>query len=359
MSRRWSWLGGLLALAATATAQENPAPTPPNPGFHPPGMWTWDNWFARDGDRWHAFYLQLPQAVGQTRRWKDNDFYKHVGHATSADLRSWQDQGSALCALSGTWNDRHIATGSVLRHAGRWWMAFTGRGTKGDGVGLAVSDDLTKWHPAQDQPLFPLTGTFDGETEKGTFSSKWKDGTTRRWIGISDPYLFEEPTHGWIYLILCSRILDVPLAQSGCLTMLRSRDLRKWEAPTIIAWPGCFERMETPQLWPRQDRWYLSFGGVLNPAWIREHQSELPAPVQGKVSHLNYCYHLSQPTGPASEENLQHIEIPRSHYIMKVLSQTPEQDVAIFTVADKINSSISQPYAVEYASDGTLRLTTP
>src|ERR1700750_1761309 len=99
--------------------------------FHPPGMWTWDNWFAYDGEHWHAFYLQLPKAVGPERRWKDNDFYKHVGHATSANLWDWQDEGPALGALSGTWNDRHIATGSVVRYEGKWWMAFTGRGTKG------------------------------------------------------------------------------------------------------------------------------------------------------------------------------------------------------------------------------------
>jgi beta-fructofuranosidase len=326
--------------------------------FHPPGMWAWDNWFVHDGQRWHAFYLQLPKAVGPQRRWKDNDFYKHVGHATSTNLRDWQDQGPALCALSGTWNDRHIATGSVARHEGRWWMAFTGRGTKGDGVGLAVSDDLTTWQPAQDNPLFALADTFGAAAAAdGVFSSVWK-GETRRWVGISDPYLVPEPLDGWFLMVLCARVLDVPRAQSGCLTLLRSRDLRHWEQPVMLAWPCCFERMETPQLWTRLGRWYLSFGGVLDAGWARAAQATLPSAVRGQSSHQNYCYAMNDLVHPASEDRLQHIAVPRGHYIMKVLPLSPGRDVAIFTQSNRTDSGISPPYAVEYFGDGSLRIVT-
>lgn len=338
---------------ANAFTQE--APLSATAGFHPPGMWTWDNWFAHDGTNWHAFYLQLPQAVGADRRWKNNDFYKHVGHAVSTDLLHWQDQGSALCALSGTWNDRHIATGSVAKYDGRWWMVFTGRGTKGDGVGLAVSDNLTSWQSAQDKPLFALMNTFGTNAQSGIFSSLWQ-GETKRWTGISDPYLVPEPQDGWFLMVLCSRVLDVSLAESGCLTLLRSRDLRHWEQPVILAWPRCFERMETPQLWQHTGQWHLSFGGVLDAAWVKSHQAALPVAVQGQPSHVNYCYAMGKTIAPVSEEKLQHIAVSRSHYIMKVLSLTPDHDVAIFTVADRTNSSISPPYPVTYAADGTLKL---
>jgi beta-fructofuranosidase len=327
-------------------------------GFHPPGMWTWDNWFAHDGRQWHAFYLQLPQAVGPDRRWKNNDFYKHVGHATSTDLRHWQDQGPAVCALSGTWNDRHIATGSVIRHEGRWWMAFTGRGTRGDGVGLAVSDDLTRWRAAEDKPLFPLVGTFDAAADGGVFVAAWK-GEPRRWVGISDPYLLPERQGEWLVMVLCARVLDVPLAESGCLAIVRSRDLRHWERPAIVAWPRCFERMETPQLWARGGRWYLSFGGVLDPAWLKARSAALPAVVQR--NYQNYCYRMTDLAGPANEDQLQHVAVPRGpghYYIMKVVSESPGRDVAIFTRSDQQDSCISPPYPVEYDGDGTLRVMT-
>lgn len=340
-------------LAAVCIGQDGEAP------FHPPGMWTWDNWFAHDGAQWHAFYLQLPQAVGVDRRWKDNDFYKHVGHATSADLRVWQDQGPALCALSGTWNDRHIATGSIARHEGRWWMVFTGRGTRGDGAGLVVSDDLMTWQPAQSGPLFPLTGTWSGEVEGGVFVSTWM-GEKRRWVGISDPYLVPEAgAEGWFTLVLCARVLDVPLARSGCLAVLKSRDLRRWENPSILAWPGCFERMETPQLWQRNGRWHLSFGGVLDKAWAEANPALLPEAARNRPSHQNYAYALPDPKGPAGEATLRHIAVPPGHYIMKVLNVTETEDVAIFTRTVGNHSGISRPYPVTYDSDHAIRIGAP
>lgn len=326
--------------------------------FHPPGMWTWDNWFVHDGARWHAFYLQLPHALGEDRRWKDNDFYKHVGHATSTDLRTWQDEGPALCALSGIWNDRHIATGSIARHGDRWWMVYTARGTRGDGVGLVSSTDLSRWEPAHDGPLFALTGTWGGEVEGGVFTSDWL-GSPRRWVGISDPYLVPETeADGSFTMILCSRILDVPIAESGCLTILKSRDLIHWNQPAILAWPGCFERMETPQRWDRGDRIYLSFGGVLNKDLVAQRSSTFPAAVRGRPSHANFVYLLGEGTGVAGDDDLHFVEVPKGHYIMKILeSGDGSGDVALFTQTAGKNSGISPPYQVRYDERSAIRIT--
>lgn len=341
----------LLALTALPTrlVADPPLPAP----FQPPGMWIWDNWFVHDGQRWHAFYLQLPKAVGPERRWKDNDPYKHVGHAVSENLVDWRDAGPALCALSGAWNDRHIATGSIVRHAGRWWMLFTGRGRRGDGVGLAVSDDLTRWK-TEPQPLFPLCDTF-AERGDGAFASQW-EGRPVRWIGISDPYVYPLPLDGWFYLILCARALDAPLAESGCLAMLRSRDLRRWEPAGIVSWPRCFERMETPQIWQHADRWWASFGGVLNMPWGKQHQARLPTAVRGQRSHQNYCCALARFGAAARTEDLRHIAAPAGSYIMKVLPQPNGPDLALFTCTDERGTCLSLPYRVEYLSDGGLKV---
>lgn len=324
--------------------------------FHPPGMWTWDNWFAHDGERWHAFYLQLPQSLGVDRRWKNNDPFKHVGHATSTDLRHWQDQGPALTALSGTWNDRHIATGSIMRHEGEWWMFFTGRGYGGDGVGLARSKDLQTWE-AQAKPLFPLVDTFADGSGAAAFQSQWR-GKAVSWVGISDPYILPEKHDGAFYMVLCSRIVGEPLASSGCLTLLKSNNLLDWESAGILAWPGCFERMETPQLWKAHDRWYLYFGGVINAAVKTNADSTLPAAVKGRKSHQNYVYASAGMTDARADDDLHFIETPPGHFIMKVLPQTGGQDLAIYTVRDSQNSSISKPYPVTYLPDGWIRLST-
>lgn len=322
--------------------------------FQPPGMWIWDNWFVHEGSRWHAFYLELPKAVGVDRRWTGNDLYKHVGHAISEDLVHWQDAGPAVVALSGTWNDRHIATGSIIGHEGKWWMYFTGRGLKGDGVGLAVSNDLLTWK-TEPEPLFPLIG--GGATESATaFESTW-EGKPQRWAGISDPFIYPEPIDGWFYLVLCSRVLGVPIEESGCLTLLRSRDLRHWEQPQIIAWPHCVERMETPQLWQHEGRWYLSFGGVLNKPWIEKNQDHLPAAIRGRTSHRNYCYATPDFRQPLNSDQMHYIDVPGANYIMKVLPDAHGQDVALFTVTEKERGScLSLPYRVTYAADGGLQL---
>ncbi len=340
-----AFLSGVLSL---------PAAEPASVSFQPPGAWIWDNWFVHEGGQWHAFYLQLPKAVGPERRWKDNDPYKQVGHATSTDLIHWQDVGVALCALTDTWNDRHIATGSIIHHQNRWWMFFTGRGHQGDGVGLALSDDLTTWKTESD-PLFPLADTF-AKSGRKPFEAMW-ESKLHSWVGISDPYIYPEAVDGWFYLVLCSRILDAPVEESGCLTLLRSRDLRQWESAGIMAWPRCFERMETPQLWSRHGRWHLSFGGVLNAPWAEKNQDRFPEAVKGKRSHQNYCYALSDFQQSALDADLHHIAAPKGSYIMKVLPMPEGEDVAIFTVMDsKLGTALSLPSRVEYLPDGGLGL---
>ena len=351
---RWIHNAALLLGMMTAAQAAEP-PASPKIAFQPTGMWIWDNWFVHDGGQWHAFYLQLPKAVGPERRWKNNDFYKHVGHATSSDLLHWKDEGPALCALSGTWNDRHVATGSIVKHEGRWHMFFTGRGTKGDGVGLALSEDLMTWK-TEPEPLLPLIDTFATEGTE-PFNSTWQ-GEEHRWMGISDPYILPEPQDGWFYMVLCARVLDVPIGESGCLAMVRSRDLRHWEEAGIIAWPRWFERMETPQLWKRDNRWYLAFGGCLEANWMKEHGAALPKALKGRRSHENYYYTLPKLGLPAQEKDLHPIETPRGCYIMKVLTRKPgdAEDVAIFTQTVNGDSGMSALYHVRYGTDGMMQV---
>lgn len=340
------------AIVASAFPNARAAELEPQP-FQPPGMWIWDNWFVHDGQRWHAFYLQLPKAVGSERRWTNNDFYKHVGHAVSDDLVKWRDVGPALGALPGTWNDRHIATGSIIRQAGRWWMFFTSRGQRGDGVGLALSDDLLTWK-TEPRPLFPLIGPLEADSQFA-FVSSW-NGEPRRWIGISDPYIYPESVDGWFYLLLAARVLDVPLEESGCLPRMRSRNLRDWEPAGIMAWPRAFERMETPQLWLREGHWYVSFGGVLNMPWAQRNLPRLPAAVAGKPSHRNYYYVWGDFRQPAHSEQMHFIDVPTGNYIMKVQAVSGRNDLALFTSTDARGTCLSLPYRVSYLPDGSLQV---
>ena len=187
----------LLALALGATDL---------PLYAPPGMTTNDNWFVRDGDTYHAFYLQVPtmaaRQAAERRDWGIRAAWEHVGHATSTDLRHWTDRGPALVALEGTWNDGHIATGSIVRHDGRWYMVYTGHGRVG-GVGLAVSDDLMAWTKLGDGPVVPFGQVYEGDYQarrcagrrwparmsapsRSTGGTRWCS-TAARWMRRSPP----------------------------------------------------------------------------------------------------------------------------------------------------------------------------
>ena len=95
-----------------------------------------DAWYYEAGDAVHMYFLTKPEAgaVG----WD-------IGHATTRDLVNWEFLGLALTrGAPGSWDDKSLATGSVVLRDGRYWMAFTGH--KMDEplfvqrVGMAVSD---------------------------------------------------------------------------------------------------------------------------------------------------------------------------------------------------------------------------
>ena len=68
--------------------------------------WTWDMWFADDGERYHAFYLKASRALGDPDR---RHFYVTVGHAVSDDLRTWVEVRDALVASDTLLDDDLIA----------------------------------------------------------------------------------------------------------------------------------------------------------------------------------------------------------------------------------------------------------
>jgi beta-fructofuranosidase len=112
-----------------------------------PEHWLWDFWFARDGGDVHLFHLQAPRSLGDPELRHRN---ATIGHAVSRDLRTWEVLPPALAAGDpGAFDDLATWTGSVVRHAGRWHLFYTGISRAEDGavqrVGLATSDDLVSW----------------------------------------------------------------------------------------------------------------------------------------------------------------------------------------------------------------------
>lgn len=80
-----------------------------------------DSWYCKEGDTYHSFFLEYGDDQPKEYMWE-----KQVcGHMMSKDLIHWEYAGNALKAEVGTWNDLGIATGSVAKYNGRWYMMFT------------------------------------------------------------------------------------------------------------------------------------------------------------------------------------------------------------------------------------------
>jgi beta-fructofuranosidase len=118
--------------------------------------WIWDFWLARDGEAYHAFYLQAPHSLGDPELRHLN---ASVGHAVSGDLRGWRVLADALHpGRPGAWDERAVWTGCVIRHEGHWHMLYTGVRTDEKGpieqrVDLATSTDLMSWRKHPDNPV--------------------------------------------------------------------------------------------------------------------------------------------------------------------------------------------------------------
>ena len=110
--------------------------------------WTWDFWFADDGDRFHLFALKAPRELGDPALRHHN---ASLAHAVSDDLTHWSLLPDAL--VPGTqpaFDDRAIWTGSVVRgDTGRWRMFYTGIShsqlARIQTIGYATSEDLVAW----------------------------------------------------------------------------------------------------------------------------------------------------------------------------------------------------------------------
>lgn len=338
-------LFGLLFLLCGSALGAEPTPAELEKLYQPPGLWTWDYWFIRHEGVYHGFHLQLPKTIGVDRRWRDNDPNKHVGHATSTDLVHWTNQGPALVPLASSWNDRHIATGSVIKHDGRWWMLYTSRGTKGHGIGLAVSDDLFEWKRVGDGPVVPMAFQDDPTFAGKPFVSPWQ-GKQVEWFGLADPYIYPEPIDGWFYLVLNCRVAHADFDSAGCLTTMRSRDLVTWEPVGVLSWPKLFERMETPQIWRHGERWYLYFGAVK----AKEMSAELKQKWDAMGRTKNCVYTSNSFSGPFEPLGKWQLDVPG--YILKVLEAPDGQDVGLITIRDRLSS----PYRVTYPPEGSIVL---
>ena len=207
-----------------------------------PDRWVWDSWYAEDDEgRHHAFFLQAPRALvdPELRHRRAS-----IGHAVSADLRSWRLAADALVpAGAPSWDDLATWTGSVVRGpGGRWFLFYGGVSRAEDGrvqrIGLATSDDLFSWRRHGAEPLLEA----DSRWYERLHSSSWPEEAWR------DPWVFPDPNGAGWHMLVTARANHGPERGRGVVGHARSPDLLRWEVRPPLTRPAGFGHLEVPQV---------------------------------------------------------------------------------------------------------------
>lgn len=293
----------------------------------PGGLQSCDYWFIRENGVYHAFYLEAEHFSGTS----------NIGHLVSSDFLNWEYVGTALYGQEeGIWPERHLATGSVVKHDGKYYMLYTGHSALRPGLGIAVSDDLYQWQKVGDGPVIKTGISYD----------VMHDGVMHKVQPLADPYMLPMPIDGWYYAYVNSWVADLPRNSRGSQLMFRSRDLLCWEPYRLAIHTPDIDRLETAQVWEHNGKWYMYFGG--------RRVSPDGGAFDDVESH-SYIYTADSFDGPFLPQPWSIIEYQTARYcyIQKVLADPFGDDVAlVMTPYD----GVLWPQKVIYAPDGAVSL---
>ena len=271
--------------------------------------WVWDSWYLHDGQRWHCWFLKAPKALKdpELRHWNVTQ-----GHATSADLRSWDYQGEAFAPAPGpAWDDYTTWTGSALRgDDDRWHYFYTGTSRADDGkiqrIGHAVGDDLASWERVGDGLCLDLAGPNATHYETA-WEGRWHDRAMR------DPWVMKNPDGpGWLMFFTARAPAPREVMDAGCIGFATSPDLYRWELQPP-AFVGGWGQLEVPQVFSAQGSWYCLF------CMSEEHQHPANKERHGPSGYGNHYLVAASPSGPWRLPEARPLDVAKDRYAARIV----------------------------------------
>jgi beta-fructofuranosidase len=208
----------------------------PEGGFHPSEIGDVDVVEA-DG-RFHLFHLVIPN-------------HDLIAHAVSDDGLRWRRERNALFVGDpGAFDDDMLWTMHVSPDpAGGWRMLYTGlsRGDQGrvQRVGLARSDDLTRWEKVEG-------GGFPLALDHPAYES---GPDPRGWTSFRDPFAVE--TDGGTEILAAARVAHGPPLRRGCVARLGWDGERPPRPRAPLHHPNRYDDVEVPALFGEGGAWWL------------------------------------------------------------------------------------------------------
>jgi hypothetical protein len=213
--------------------------------------------------RYHAFYIERRLQEG-TPFYPGNEIY--FGHASTPDFFDWEVHNPVMLIVPGTWEEGHVWAPVILKHGGRYVMAYTGLNYFcSQDIGLAFSDDLFNWTRYPGNPISPC---------KDKDWSFWREDCIS---SCRDPHLLEYD--GRVYMTYTA---NTALGEA-CVAMSSTKDLVNWEdhGPILRSSKDGYEpvfagghkqaSLESTNLLRKGDKWYLIVNGALRDIEDRHH----------------------------------------------------------------------------------------
>lgn len=294
-----------------------------------------DSWYCKDEDTYHAFFLQYPFDGDPAGIWTRQT----CGHMSSKDLINWEYHGTVLAPEAGHWNDRGIATGSVVKHNGMWYMIYTGGSDCGQsGLAVAASRDLMTWERVGDGPQIPTGVSYPIDF----------DGETVGCIPLADPFIFPKAIDGKYYIFINSHFEGRPENKHGMTSVFTTEDFVSFKPHKVAVLEDC-ERMETVGIWEHNGKYYM-YAGLVHYTYDENGTF--------KQVNSNHVYVSDKIDGPyvyGSELKFPHEDAVggKRPYIAKVLIDPEGREVML---ANVIPNGAVGPYGIIYLDNGGIEL---
>jgi beta-fructofuranosidase len=317
-----------------------------------PGKWLWDSWYLRDGDRFHGFFLQADNTLGDPDL---RHFNVSQGHAVSDNLVDWTYTGTCFKPQThAAWDDYTTWTGSVVKgDDGLFHLFYTGTTRAEAGmyqrIGHATSSDMVQFTRVGTGFCLDLEGPNAKYYEVPHMVGHWHDRAMR------DPWVIRDPKGaGWL-MFFTARVPDVTEPNAGgAIGLATSPDMQTWTLePPVFS--GGFGQLEVPQVFQYRGKWYCLFC-TASIHWSEAYRAANP---QSPVTGSHYLM-ADDPRGPWTIAPGPFLDgdDPCRRYAARIVET--DQGLRLLGFADggkaRFGGYIMDPEPVEVLPDGRLHV---